>query len=196
MLCTFFSECKKDDNGPSTYHLTAVDDLTGEALPNTKVVLETVNGGSHQFDTIGATNESGVFEYVFTGEPASGSQYYHQWSLQFVRSDYYNGHAGLSQDHQEHEVTVGLVKRAVIRFTATRLSGESGIWFGFSNDFDQFVWYNFQDFDIGEVGTHYQSVPSNRTTAVKWQPFSTSDTTTTIPVLCGHGDTSFVSIEF
>lgn len=193
------TQCKKDDDsGPSTYRLTAVDELTGEALANAPVILEEVNDGSVHFDTIGITNDTGGFEYVFTGQPTTGSQQgYHQWYLHFVRSDYYKKvYAGLQQDHQEHEATVGLVKRAVIRVRATRLSAESAIWFGFANDFDQFGWYAFQYLATGEVGTHYQSVPSNRTTLVKWQPFSNPDSTTTIPVSCGHGDTSFVEIEF
>ncbi len=197
LLPLLLAQCKKDVDGPSNYHFIVVDELTGEALADAPVVLEEVSDGSYHFDTIGSTNENGVFEYVFTGQPTHGStQGYHQWFLHFFRSDFYpEVYASLQQDHVDHDVTLGLVKRAVISFTATRVGSSPYISFGFSNDFDSFVWHGFGYVFPGEVNTHYQSAPSNRTTTIKWG-LSPMSPLTEIPVLCGHGDTTFVTVEF
>lgn len=200
-LC--FSRCKKDDqSGPTNYRLTVVDEWTGERLADAPIILEEYGGGNYRFDTLGYTDDSGFFEYEFNEQPLSGQQGYRQYNLHCLRTDYYKKvYPTLHQDHETHEVTLDLVKKAVLCFKATRIGLEDRLTFLFHNEMGSPVNWSFNDMSVGESRTHYETVPSNRTTTIHWSsepnpyapgspPFALMD------VPCGYGDTTLGTLDF
>lgn len=173
-----------------------MDELTGESLANAKVILEERGGGDYDFDTLGSTNESGVFEYVFDRDPANHHYYFHS-----SRDDYYPNAVPLIIDHNTHHVTLGLVKKAILCFTATRVGTVNEIEFAFENNFDETVYHTFEFVQLGESRSLYQTVPSNRTTTVLWSiapnPWAVgAPPWNELPVECGYGDTTFCAVDF
>ncbi len=192
-------QCKKDDEtGPTTYHLSVVDECTGVPVGHAWVVLENWYwpAATHH-DTLGQTADDGNFDYVFDKEPSDEVANYSNYSLLASRDDYWvhETYDELVQDHGDHEVTLEVFKEAVLSVKATRIGANEDVMFNFVGEYPlSQAYHGLSSFDMGETKSWNETVPSCRTVMVRW--YTGGQPITIVPVQCGYADTTICEIFF